>query len=275
MTSPGDANQEHPRSFAGSARRRGQRQSSARRVYDLVRASIRRGDIAQGQPLVEDRLADELSASRQAVREALHALAQDGLVARRPRVGTTVSGETLDVAADQLMHLPQDAQQLKDSELERVDQLEMRAPHWIRERLQLPEGELVRVVEEIIRWRGEPVCVRVTYKPLSRLPAGRIERGVADLPSSFRHAYGLGLGAVQSAVEAVGADQMTASLLGTLPGAPMLVREVLLVGEDDLPRDLSYTHYRGDRICFTSEAHFHDVVAMKSSFTNSAAPHAV
>lgn len=29
------------------------------------------------------------------------------------------------------------------------------------------------------------------------------------------------------------------------------MREILLTDADGLPRDLSYAHYRGDRICFT------------------------
>lgn len=250
MTAAARPQDAHPRSVAGSAQRRGRRQSSARRVYDLVRASIRRGDIGSDESLVEEQLVEMLSASRQAVRDALQALAHDGLVVRRRRVGTTVSGSILDVAADQLMHLPPEQQVMEDSIVERIDQAEMPTPPWLRGRLQI-DDEAVLMVEEIIRWRGEALCVRVSYRPVSRLPGAMVGR-VADLATAFRAAYGVGLGPVESLVEAVAADPMTADLLGIATGAPVLVREVLLVDEHGVPRDLSYSHYRADRICFTS-----------------------
>ncbi|MEI5675593.1 MULTISPECIES: GntR family transcriptional regulator [unclassified Nocardioides] len=240
----------HPRSVSGSAQRRGRRQSSARRVYDLVRASIRRGDVGGSGVLVEERLIEELSASRQAVRDALQALAADGLVERRRRVGTTVNGAILDVATDQLMHLPPDQQVVEDSAVERLEEQEMPAPPWMRARLKIAEDEPVLMVEELVRAHGEVLCVRATYKPVSRLPARATVR-VADLATAFEHGFGVPLGSVESLVEAVGADALTAELLGVPAGSPVLVREVLLVDADGLPRDLSYSHYRSDRICFT------------------------
>jgi GntR family transcriptional regulator len=241
---------QHPRSVAGSAQRRTRRESSARRVYDLLRAGIRRGDIASDASLVEDKLVDVLTASRQAVREALQTLAAEGLVIRRRRVGTTVSGSILDVAADQLMHLPPDRQDLANSTIEQIEAMDLPAPPWIRRRLRIPDTEQVRMVEELIRFRDEPICVRVSYVPLSRLPIDSNGK-VADLASAFQQGYGVAMGPVESLVEAVGADAMTAELLGVPHGAPLLVREVLLTGADGLPRDLSFTHYRGDRVCFS------------------------
>jgi GntR family transcriptional regulator len=246
----GAGRESHPRSVSGSAQRRGRRQSSARRVYDLVRASIRRGDVGPSGVLVEERLIEELSASRQAVRDALQALAGDGLVERRRRVGTTVSGSILDVATDQLMHLPPDRMVVAESAVERLEEQEMPAPPWMRARLRIDEDEPVLMVEELISSHGEVLCVRATYKPVSRLPE-RATTQVADLATAFEHGFGVPLGTVESLVEAVGADALTAELLGVPEGAPLLVREVLLVDADGLPRDLSYTHYRADRICFT------------------------
>lgn len=243
----------HPRSVAGSAQRRGRRQSSARRVYDLLRAGIRRGDIGSDESLVEEHLVEALSASRQAVREALQTLAAEGLVTRRRRMGTTVSGAILDVSADQLMHLSPDRAVLENSTIETIEEMDLPSPPWMRARLQIPDDEQVRMVEEVIRIQGEALCVRVSYKPLSRLPL-RMVTEVADLATAFEQALDVALGTIETLTEAVSADPLTAELLGVAPGAPLLVREVLLTDADGLPRDLSYTHYRGDRICFTNLA---------------------
>lgn len=243
----------HPRSVAGSAQRRGRRQSSARRVYDLLRAGIRRGDIGSDESLVEEHLVEALSASRQAVREALQTLAAEGLVTRRRRTGTTVSGAILDISADQLMHLSPETDGLAESTIETIEEMDLPSPPWMRERLAIPDSEQVRMVEEVIRIQDEVICVRVSYKPLSRLPL-RMVTEVADLATAFETANGVALASVESLVEAVSADPLTAELLGVPHGAPLLVREVLLTDADGLPRDLSYTHYRGDRICFTNRA---------------------
>jgi DNA-binding GntR family transcriptional regulator len=59
-------------------------------VKDAIRARILNGDIAPGERLVEARLSDELGVSRMPVREALRALAAEGMVTIESRRGATV-----------------------------------------------------------------------------------------------------------------------------------------------------------------------------------------
>lgn len=73
-------------------------------VADEIRAMIRSGELAPGQRLLEDALADQLGVSRNPVREALRALEQTGLVEVLPRRGAYVA--TLDPAkAGELLEL--------------------------------------------------------------------------------------------------------------------------------------------------------------------------
>ena len=60
-------------------------------VADEIRAMITRGDLAQGERLFEDRLAEQLGVSRNPVREAIRALEATGLVEVLPRRGAYVS----------------------------------------------------------------------------------------------------------------------------------------------------------------------------------------
>src|SRR6476620_11154472 len=59
-------------------------------IRDTLRARILSGDLKTGDRLVEGKLADELGASRIPVREALRALASEGLVTIEPRRGASV-----------------------------------------------------------------------------------------------------------------------------------------------------------------------------------------
>lgn len=69
--------------------------ASHRTLRELVCAEIRHlilsGQLAPGSRLVEDRLAAQLAVSRNPVREALHALAAEGLVEVFPRRGAVVA----------------------------------------------------------------------------------------------------------------------------------------------------------------------------------------
>ncbi|MEQ6903023.1 GntR family transcriptional regulator [Nocardioides sp. YIM 152588] len=59
---------------------------TARRLRDAIMS----GELAPGEKIVEERLCDELGTSRAPLREALRALAQQGLVEHLPRRGSRV-----------------------------------------------------------------------------------------------------------------------------------------------------------------------------------------
>ncbi|MDK2927718.1 GntR family transcriptional regulator [Gelria sp. Kuro-4] len=60
-------------------------------VYQALRAAIVRGDLAPGERLAEQQLAEEMEASRTPVREALRRLALEGFVVLVPRRGAYVA----------------------------------------------------------------------------------------------------------------------------------------------------------------------------------------
>lgn len=60
-------------------------------VFNTLRQSILRGQLKPGERLMEIQLANKLGVSRTPVREALHKLAQEGLVLTIPRKGAEVA----------------------------------------------------------------------------------------------------------------------------------------------------------------------------------------
>lgn len=73
--------------LSGAALRR---RSLGEEVTQLIRRRILSGEVGHGQRLVEVGLAQELGISRTPVREALHRLAQESLLIKRPRGGYVV-----------------------------------------------------------------------------------------------------------------------------------------------------------------------------------------
>lgn len=60
-------------------------------VFKTLRQAILKGELAPGERLLEVQLADKLGVSRTPVREAIHKLAQEGLVVLIPRKGAEVA----------------------------------------------------------------------------------------------------------------------------------------------------------------------------------------
>ncbi len=66
--------------------------SIGQHVYQDLRHAIVRGDMASGDRLVENRIAEAMGISRTPVREALHKLEREGLIAPGEKRGFVVSG---------------------------------------------------------------------------------------------------------------------------------------------------------------------------------------
>ena len=67
-----------------------QRRPLGEQVTALIREMIHQGELAPGQRLVEEQLAEQTGTSRTPIREALHRLEQEGLVVRRDKGGYRV-----------------------------------------------------------------------------------------------------------------------------------------------------------------------------------------
>jgi DNA-binding GntR family transcriptional regulator len=74
--------------------------SLSQRVTDELRRSILTNRRKPGDRLIEDRLSEELGVSRIPIREALRALAAEGLVDVQPRRGASVADVSPEVARD-------------------------------------------------------------------------------------------------------------------------------------------------------------------------------
>ena len=222
-------------------------QTSPERAHDVLRSSIRTGRIRGDAPLIENRLITSLATSRNAVRQALQMLAQEGLVERRPRHGTSVVSTIMEVPIYHLLpSAPLDPARMTVREL---DKRQVPAVDYVSERLGGTKG-MLDVVEVLVLFDGEPMSRRVSYVRAGNEPVERVWDAV-PLALAFEKVFGIEFGDAESSIEAVPASANASQLLGITPGAPLLVQELLLRDRLGVPRAFSYTHYRADRVSLT------------------------
>jgi GntR family transcriptional regulator len=221
-------------------------QTSPRRITDLLRASIRHERIVAKDRLPEEVLIRELDTSRSAVRLALQMMADQGLLDRRQRAGTTVSGTITRVRDDEIFPLLVDDQGRQRTTVRRIDDRVLPGVQLLVEQLEISDGGL-RLVEDLVLLDGDPIAVVVSYLESGANVVASLD-GITDVATSFTRTYGVGMGSVESSVEALPCEAQTARVLGIEEGAPVLVKEMVLRDVYDRARGICYIHYRGGAV---------------------------
>lgn len=239
----------HPRSVGGSA---GGRHTSTRRVRDILRASIGNGLTFTHDSLTEEFLMRELGASRNSVREALQILADEGIVDRRRKVGTSVSGSIATIPVTDMVT----SRMAGELGIRWIEQRIEPASRYVRDQLRIEDAE-VKMIEYIFVLLGQPVGVRSIYFHRDH---EIVETPIAmRLEDAFDYAFGSPLGRVDTTIEAETCDAKTARLLKVSEGSAILVSRQVMYDDEGVPRELAFTHFRGDRIRLS---HVHEVPPM-------------
>ncbi|GGG21245.1 hypothetical protein GCM10007304_38860 [Rhodococcoides trifolii] len=228
--------------------------TSPRRVYELIRAGIRRGTMPHDQTLSEQHLIESLGATRNAVRKALQMLAEDGVLVRARRAGTSVVHDIVAVHDGEVG--PRAWAGTPDEGRLTVDTLEISrisAPA-VLQRLLGADTDSVLLLEQLGRMGGQPLYLRVGYcmtdataEEFSQL----IESNHTEFPPiSVVHErlFGSAYGGSDYVVEAISCQERAAELLDMPVGAPVLLRELITRNSAGAPSELSYTHFRADRV---------------------------
>ncbi len=225
------------------------RAERARQVADSLRQRISDGVLGGVLP-DELSLAEELSASRNSVREALGMLRDEGLVTRRRGVGTVVVTPTYGHGLGRLEGLAE-ALAGHGSVTNEVLVAEVVGdpPAEVRERLCLAAGAGAVHIERVRRVDSVPVSLDSTY--LSADVGLGVLRGDLegrDIFAVIEEAIGCPLGRAEIEVRAAVADRGTAALLDVPAGAPVFVIDRLTRLSDGTPVDVETLRIRADRM---------------------------
>lgn len=215
--------------------------NSTRRAYDLLRSTL----VAMGSsvPLVEGELTEAMSASRSTVRAVLQQLAREGLVTREPKNGTRATGSLL---------LPID--ELNPVQARTLESRLLGCPPIVRDRLSLPVGWTVLMIESLILESGLPLGLSVSYIALGEGQPPDISTDEPDVLLILERQLGIRIAGSRTTVSAVAADEQSAELLGVEGGAALIWLEDVIEDESGQPRALSQFRLRGDRVAFSAKA---------------------
>jgi len=247
---PGAAPDELAAARLGERLRRGHTmQKSPHRVYALLRAAIRSGDLPANTKLDEAELVRELLTSRNAVRLALQNLAFDGLVERRPGVGTVVVSGINEFPIFECIEAVIGA----TAALLPLETRDVTTNAFLRSRFGEDAGDTLRMSEFLISTDGINVGVFSRYGlgPAPLLEAAEPVLSPGHI-SWYRRIHNEPPGDISVTVEATSADERTAELLGVSPGHPLLVRETLYCDLDMVPAELHIAHFDSRKAAVTA-----------------------
>jgi GntR family transcriptional regulator len=213
-----------------------------------LRQQIHAGAYPDGLP-PENELAAEFFVSRNAIREALTVLKNEGLIDRGPKVGTHIAQRKYEHGLNALLGLKETFKDLGEVRNEVRAAMPVAAPPAVARRLQLEPGEQVVFIERL-RYLGDlPLSLDLTYLSPdigTRILDHALETN--DLFALIEQVSGHRLGSASLALEAIPADAHSAATLQVPDGASLLMLERLTSLDDGRPVDLEYIRMRGDRI---------------------------
>ncbi|CAN5854449.1 GntR family transcriptional regulator [soil metagenome] len=227
--------------------------NSARRTYDLLRSTL--VSTGRNMCLVERELTDAMSASRNTVRAVLQQLAKEGIVTREPKNGTRATGSLL-LPIDQLSTFDQYVTEPSTRiEVRVLESRSLGCPPMVRDRLRLPAGWTVLMIESLVMQDEQPLGLTTNYIALGEDQATDFHVDEPDVLLILERQLGISIGGSSTTVGAVAADEQSAEILGVEVGAPMVWLEDVIEDDSGQPRALSQLRLRGDRVSFSATAH--------------------
>lgn len=223
-------------------------------IESILRSKILAGELKEGDRLPpENELSKQFGVSPLTVRQALSFLVEEGLLDRKPGIGTIVKknlGEkiilSLSGRIDELLSLGLETEtKCFRSEI-------VRGLDKPRRCLKLCEPDPIYFIEKVRYWRGVPIMVVREYAPWSFIgPSFEDEKSIPSLYSILTQQKGWVLKDVFQTIESSIADQEIASLLQIEMGSPLFYVERMFYEESGLPFLFQVTFTRAEYFKFS------------------------
>ncbi len=225
-------------------------QPKYRRLRDTLTALVR--DLPDGAALPTEReLCQTFAVSRSTVRQALHQLEVEQKVVRRQGRGTFAARPKVEQPLELTSHT-EDMQargMVPGSKL--IDVRRVAAEGEPAAMLGVAVGSELLRIERLRLADGDPMAIEVLFVDGARFDG--ISAALGEHASFYQllHAtYGVELASAEETIEAVVAGTREAELLGSRPGAPLLLLSRRTLDTAGRPTEFVRSLYRGDRVRF-------------------------
>lgn len=223
-------------------------------IESILRSKILTGELKEGDRLPpENELSKQFGVSPLTVRQALSFLVEEGLLDRKPGIGTIVKKNpdekiTLSLSGkiDELLSVGLETEtKCLRSEIIRGLDRPMRY-------LKLSEADPFYFMEKVRYWKGIPIMVVREYAPWSLIRlSSKDEKSILSLYSILTQKKGLTLKEVFQTIESLIADKEIASLLQIEMGSPLFYVERTFIEESGVPFLFQVTFTRAEYFKFS------------------------
>lgn len=223
-------------------------------IESILKSKILTGDLKEGDRLPpENELSKQFGVSPLTVRQALSSLVGEGLLDRKPGIGTIVKKNLdekiilkLSGKMDELLSLGKETETmvLRSEVIQGLDK-----PLRF---LQVNQTEPVCFTEKVRYWKGTPLMVVEEYVPQSLI--GTLSKNKKSMKSLYlilTQKKGMVLNEATQTIESSTADQRIASLLQIEMGSPLFYMERTFYGETGAPILFQITFTRAERFKFS------------------------
>lgn len=220
-----------------------------------LRAQIESGQLRTHERLPSERdLSEQFGVSRMTVRQALDALAQQGLIYGKVGKGTFVSEPKIDQQLVALTGFSEEMQRRGQASSSRVIKAAiLAATKDIANALQIEPKTKVFNLIRVRLTNGAPLAIENGYLPAHLCPEiSTHDFARESLYDILRNQYGWRLVRAQQTVEARLANEDEIELLDLRKPAPILAIERITMVEQGFPIEYVRSAYRGDRYKFSA-----------------------
>ncbi len=219
------------------------------RIREQLRWQILKGEYKEGDRIPsEEEIAVAASTSRMTARRAVSDLVSEGLLHRRPGVGTFVVGRKFFRDPSYLVSFWESTLMLGMKPSSRlIDTETIHASADVAAALGLTEGDWVHHVRRVRQVDGEPIAYHNVHVPACLCPdLLQHDLGKESLYTLYRR-YGHSPTSGEQRIEARAADEIVSELLAVPVGAPVLYSERITRDVYGTAIELLYSHKRADR----------------------------
>lgn len=224
-------------------------------LEELLRADISARRLQPHQRLPSEReMRDRFRVSRMTVRQALSALARDGLIYSHVGKGTFVCEPKIDQQLRTLTGFSQDMQRRGSQPASRVLEARIeRASDAVAQALQLKPSTQVILLTRVRLADDAPLAIETVHLPRNLCPhLLRHDFARESLYAVLEHEYGYRLTRAEQTIEAGLAGPREVELLQVQPRGAILIIERLTFTDQNVPIEHVHSIYRGDRYKFSS-----------------------
>jgi GntR family transcriptional regulator len=227
-----------------------------KQIKSLLVQRLHQGEWKPGEPIPsEHELAARFQVSQGTVRKAMDELAAENLLVRRQGKGTFVATHHEPRAQFRFLRLVPDRGEAVTAHSAFLRCEHAKATADVAQQLALRSGDPVIYLRRLLSMGAAPLVLDDIWLPASLfrgLTPERLAEYRGPLYGLFESEFGTRMIRANERIRAVGAAEDVASLLGVLPGAPLLLVDRVSFTYRDQPVEVR----RG--FCVTTDHHYHN-----------------